>query len=95
MVIRDLGIFLKTPSIIYCDKYQCNCPSFEPPYHARTKHVEVDYHYILEKVMKGDVQVRFVGSTDQLPDIFTKGLGAARFQISITARQATSRSKAV
>lgn len=50
-----------------------------PAYHARIKHVEVDFHYIRGKVMKGDIQVRFVGSTDQLAYIFTKELSAARF----------------
>lgn len=42
--------------------------------------MEVDYHFIREKVIRGDLQVHFVSSVDQL-DIFTKGLSSVCFQL--------------
>lgn len=50
-----------------------------PVFHARTKHVEIDYHYIREQVMAKHLDLHFVGSCDQIADIFTKGLPVSRF----------------
>ena len=41
-----------------------------PVFHARTKHIEVHYHYIREKVLEGE----------QTTDIFTKSLNKAKFE---------------
>lgn len=49
--------------------------------HARTKHTEVDYYYINEKVLRKDLIVRFSSTIDQLADIFVKGLTTARFSL--------------
>jgi hypothetical protein len=50
-----------------------------PIYHARTKHVEVDYHFIREKVLHKDIAISYLSTHDQLADIFTKGLTSTRF----------------
>ncbi|XP_019199074.1 PREDICTED: uncharacterized protein LOC109192827 [Ipomoea nil] len=52
-----------------------------PPYvfHARTKHVEIDFHFVRDKVAAGDFIVNFVSTKDQLADIFTKPLPGPRF----------------
>ena len=42
--------------------------------HARTKHVEMDYHFVCEKVARGQLVTQFVRSKDQLADIHTKAL---------------------
>ena len=48
-------------------------------FHARTRHVEVDYHYIREKVTRQELQVGYVATQDQLADFLTKGLSTSRF----------------
>jgi hypothetical protein len=53
-----------------------------PIYHARTKHIEVDYHYVREKVLNKYITVSFISIADQIVDIFTKGLSSARFLFS-------------
>nr|CAN76369.1 hypothetical protein VITISV_024585 [Vitis vinifera] len=45
-----------------------------PVFHERTKHIEVDCHFIREKIASGCVATSFVNSNDQLADIFTKSL---------------------
>ena len=45
-----------------------------PVFHEKTKHIEVDCHFIREKIASGCVAISFVNSNDQLADIFTKSL---------------------
>jgi hypothetical protein len=47
--------------------------------HRRTKHIEIDIHFVQEKVALGAVRVLHVPSTSQYADIFTKGLPRALF----------------
>nr|GEZ44212.1 Gag-Pol polyprotein [Tanacetum cinerariifolium] len=54
--------------------------SCNPVQHSRTKHIDVCYHFIKEKVEKGIVELFFVGTEYQLADLFTKALPVERFQ---------------
>ena len=51
-----------------------------PVFHARTKHIEVHYHYIREKVLAQEIDLVYVGTHEQVADIFTKSLGAEKLQ---------------
>jgi hypothetical protein len=78
-LIKDLGIFLSDPPILWCDNVSALAIASNPVFHARTKHIEVDFHFIRERVIRKDLQVKFVSTMDQLADIFTKGLSSPRF----------------
>ncbi|KAM1108382.1 hypothetical protein ACFX2B_004976 [Malus domestica] len=78
-ILVDISFpLLKTPSV-FCDNKSAIALAFNPVFHARTKHVEIDYHYIREKVLLGHISVHHVASLLQLADIFTKSLPADRF----------------
>uniref|UniRef100_A0A2N9FT93 Integrase catalytic domain-containing protein n=1 Tax=Fagus sylvatica TaxID=28930 RepID=A0A2N9FT93_FAGSY len=79
-LIKDLGIYLYDPPILWCDNVSALAIASNPVFHARTKHIEVDFHFIRERVVRKDLQVKFVSTVDQLADIFTKGLPSHRFQ---------------
>ena len=49
-------------------------------FHARTKHIEVHYHFIRERVLSGDIDLVYVNTEEQVTDIFTKALGAEKLQ---------------
>jgi hypothetical protein len=53
--------------------------STDPVQHQRTKHVEIDLHFVLEKVAIGQVRILHVSTTSQFIDIFTKGLPSSVF----------------
>jgi hypothetical protein len=79
MLLKELCIFLHTPPILWCDNVSALALASNPIYHARTKHIEVDYHFIREKVLHGDIVLKFISTLDQAADIFTKGLSSSRF----------------
>jgi hypothetical protein len=41
-------------------------------FHARTKHIELDYYFVREQVKLGTIQIKFIRSGDQIADIMTK-----------------------
>jgi len=74
---------LQVPSVyaptIWCDNLGATYLSANPIFHACTKHVEVDYHFVRDRVAKKEIQIRFVPSRDQLADVFTKPFPVASF----------------
>uniref|UniRef100_A0A2N9J617 Integrase catalytic domain-containing protein n=1 Tax=Fagus sylvatica TaxID=28930 RepID=A0A2N9J617_FAGSY len=78
-LLKDLGIYLSQPPILWCDNVSALAIASNPVFHARTKHIEVDFHFIRERVLRKDLVVKFVSTIDQLADIFTKSLPTQRF----------------
>nr|GEW84069.1 hypothetical protein [Tanacetum cinerariifolium] len=77
--LRDYGFhFDKIP--MYCDSKAAIAISCNPVQHSHTKHIDVRYHFIKEKVEKGIVELFFVGTEYQLADMFPKALLEERFK---------------
>nr|GEX99809.1 hypothetical protein [Tanacetum cinerariifolium] len=66
--------------LMYCDSKAAIAISCNPVQHSHTKHIDVRYHFIKEKVEKGIVELFFVETECQLADLFTKALPVERFQ---------------
>jgi hypothetical protein len=49
-------------------------------FHDLSKHIELKYHYIRDQLEKGRITVEYIGTSNQLADIFTKSLGRVKFQ---------------
>nr|GEZ31220.1 hypothetical protein [Tanacetum cinerariifolium] len=77
--LTDYGFhFDKIP--MYCDSKAAIVISCNPVQHSRTKHIDVRYYFIKEKVEKGIVELFFVRTEYQLADMFTKALPEERFK---------------
>jgi hypothetical protein len=70
---------LQQATIVYCDNISAIYMSSNPVQHRRTKHIEIDIHFVREKVSLGQVRVLHVPTTAQFADIFTKGLPTQPF----------------
>ena len=71
---------------VNCDKVPLLCDNesaikiaYNPVQHSRTKHIEIRHHFIRDHVARGDIELAYVPTKDQLADIFTKPLDEARF----------------
>ncbi|GJR04581.1 ribonuclease H-like domain-containing protein [Tanacetum coccineum] len=70
---------LSTATIVYCDNVSAVYLSSNPVQHQRTKHIEIDIHFVRDLVTTGHIRVLHVPSRYQYVDIFTKGLPTALF----------------
>ncbi|RVW49251.1 Retrovirus-related Pol polyprotein from transposon RE2 [Vitis vinifera] len=74
--IGGVAIWKDEQMKLICDNQAALHIASNPVFHERTKHIEVDCHFIREKIASGCVATSFVNSNDQLADIFTKSLRA-------------------
>jgi len=79
-LLSDLGQLVDAPVVIYCDNISSILLVNNPVYHARTKHIEVHYHFIRKKVLAKEIDLIHVNTEDQVVDIFTKALGTDKLK---------------
>ncbi|RDX95942.1 Copia protein, partial [Mucuna pruriens] len=73
-LIQELKFADVQPMKLYCDNQATLHISSNPIFHERTKHIEIDYHFVWEKLPTKETSTKFVNSSNQLTDIFTKSL---------------------
>jgi hypothetical protein len=69
-----LGVSLKERPCLWCDNLGATYLSANPIFHARTKHIEIDHHFVRERVADRLLDIRFISTKDQVADGFTKVL---------------------
>lgn len=74
-LLLALGVRHVQPMIMCCDSKSAIYNATNPVFHERTKHIEIDCHFVRDEFVKGVIAPRHVGTTTQLADIFTKPLG--------------------
>lgn len=70
-----------SPTLLFCDNLSTTYMVSNHIFHARAKHIELDYHFVYELVKLGLSKVQFIPSTDQLANVFTKGLPTSQFNL--------------
>ena len=80
-LLHELGVSQSTTPVLWCDNIGATYLSSNPVFHARTKHVEIDFHFVRDMVATKAVSVQFVSTHDQLADLLTKPISSSRFAL--------------
>ena len=84
-LLKELQFGEVTQMTLICDNQVALHISSNPVFHERTKHIEIDCHFIREKIISGDIKTEFVKLNSQLTDIFTKPLQGLRLITFVTS----------
>ncbi|GJX61963.1 ribonuclease H-like domain-containing protein [Tanacetum coccineum] len=97
-LLRELQAPLFTATLVYCNNVSDVYMSANPVQHQCTKHIEIDIHFVRDKVATGHIRVLHVPSRYQYADIFTKGLPYplfADFRSSLSVRSPPAQTEGV
>ena len=71
-LLQDIGFVQNLPTMIHCDNQSAIALTKNPQFHARTKHIEIQFHFIREVVEDGQIRLEYVHTSQNIADIFTK-----------------------
>jgi hypothetical protein len=80
-LLAELGVSQSRDAVLWCDNLGATYLSANPVFHARTKHIEVDYRFVRERVAWKLLDIRFIPSGDQVADGFTKSLATRQLEV--------------
>ncbi|KAF5475228.1 hypothetical protein F2P56_007058 [Juglans regia] len=77
-LLKSISYLIHAPTL-YCDNISAINMAKNPVFHHRTKHIQIDIHFVREQVARGILFLQHISGPDQIVDIFTKPLCAAKF----------------
>jgi hypothetical protein len=80
-LLQELHVSVPLATIVYCDNVSAVYMTANPVHHHRTKHIEIDIHFVHEKVPLGQVRILDVPSAYQFADIMTSHIAIFRFSV--------------
>ena len=95
-ILLELGLPPLHSPILWCDNIGATYLISNPIFHARTKHIEIHFHFVLDQVCNNELVVQFISSKDQLADAHTKLLPPIKFrqvQLNLNVHDLPSRLK--
>jgi hypothetical protein len=78
--LTDIQVEYDEPIPIYCDNTSTINISKNPVMHSKTKNIPIKYHFLWEQVAEKNIRVEYVGTKEQVEDIFTKPLPQEAFE---------------
>lgn len=81
-LLKDLQLPCLDIPLLHCDNILAMALATNLVIHSKSKHIEIDCHFVREHVQQGTILLQFVNSADQDVDIFTKGLCSPQFRFN-------------
>jgi len=72
--LQYLQVKFHEPITIFFDNTSSISISKNPMMHFKTKHISIKYHFVREKVVERNIKLKYVGTKEQIANIFTKQL---------------------
>ncbi|MCO5559908.1 hypothetical protein L7F22_013512 [Adiantum nelumboides] len=79
-LMADLGVGQDTANTIYTNSQSALAIAKNPIFHARTKHIEVHYHYVRERLSVREISLAYVPTQDNLADLFSKASSCEKLE---------------
>ncbi|CAN1322455.1 Retrovirus-related Pol polyprotein from transposon RE2 [Linum perenne] len=90
-LLQEIGFPTAAAPTVWCDDVGATYLSKNPVFHSRSKHLEIDFHFVRERVASKHLHVAYISTKDQIADTLTKPLPAPRFtapRLKLTVQQA-------
>jgi hypothetical protein len=72
--LGEVNINIRSPTSIGCDSQGAMALTKNPEHHSRTKHIDIQHHYVREKVDDKSIEFKFISTVDMMADVLTKPL---------------------
>jgi hypothetical protein len=76
--LKEIGYNINDQNVIYCDNQSALALAHNPEHHARTKHIDIQYHFVRNCVEDGTTRLEYCPTEDMIADGLTKALGPNR-----------------
>ena len=80
MILGEILCPLMKPMLLYCDNQSAIAIAKNDQYHARTKHIDIHYHFICETVARNVVEIHYCPTNQMITDYFRKALPVKTFE---------------
>lgn len=80
-LLQDLSMPISRPIQLHCDSKAAIQIAANPTFHERAKLIDIDCHFVREKVKEGLIETKYIATQAQLADLLTKGLGVGQHQL--------------
>ncbi|XP_057976061.1 uncharacterized mitochondrial protein AtMg00810-like [Malania oleifera] len=78
-LLKELGIFLPQAPTLWCDNLGATYLCANPIFHSKTKHMDIDYHFVRDRVATNSLRISFCSTNNQIADILIKPLVSYKF----------------
>ena len=78
-ILQEICLSFSSPPLLWCDNKSAAHLAANPVFHARTKHIEMDLYFIRDHVLRKQLIIQYIPSSEQVANIFTKHISSSQF----------------